>query len=347
MLPILFLFFAISIFSVLYFRYLLISQGASVDAYTLSIRAKNISDIFGIGNRNLVFSGQFWRLISYAFIHRSFWHIFFNLYALIYLGLMIENKLGWKKFLFIYFCSTVCAGLVALIFDQEAYTFGTSSAIMGFYGAFITLLLEKTFERKATQALLMSTLIVVFLVLLNGFLSKGSAIAANVAGFISGLIFCYLLTFKASEEFQLKIWARYAVSAILFFSFFAAVVGFTPKYQTEEFKALNQKFNANLDYLNGITRLKIDLPKDAKLKSIKEDGIIPMEANLKIIKQMDALVLKKEDAKERDRKVKLGKISYRAVMLMYRDIKGDSTYKYSKETSKVLGQVFNIVYDGG
>lgn len=31
-------------------------------------------------------------------------------------------------------------------------------------------------------------------------------------------------------------------------------------------------------------------------------------------------------------------------MLMYRDIKGDSTNKYSKQTSQALGVMFTILY---
>lgn len=338
-------FFAISVLYVIYFRYLLITQGRITDSYTLSLKAKAFKTILSLDYRNTIFNGQLWRLISYQFSHGSISHLLFNMYALVYLGLMIENKLGWKKFIFIYLLSGVCGGLVSLMFHPDQFILGASGAIMGLFGAFVALLINKTFEQKATQALLISTLIVSVFVLINGAFGKRIDNAAHIGGFISGFAFCYLFSFKPRQEEALKDWTRYAINFVVFALFFSAVLTFIPRYQTEDFKVLNEKFNSNMDYLNAITRLKIDLPKDSKLKSIKEDGIIPMERNLQIIKQMEALVLKSEDSKYRDKKVRLGKVSYQAVMLMYRDIKADSTYRYSKETSKALGSVFRILYD--
>ncbi|QPH38165.1 rhomboid family intramembrane serine protease [Pedobacter endophyticus] len=337
-------FIIVSLLSAVFFRYLLISQRQHFDVYKFVEKVKDFRLALGVNHRNTVLNGQFWRLVTHQFIHGSVSHLFFNMYALIYLGLMIENKLGWKKYLFIYLLSGVCGGLISLTVHQESIMMGASGAIMGLYGAFIALLVNKTFEKKATQALLISTLIVSFLVLLNGSFGKRVDNAAHIGGFVSGFIFCYLLTFKLTVASPLKNWIRYAACPTLFAIFFAGIIIFSPKYQTEEFKVLTFKFNRNLENLNAITRLKIDLPKDAKLKSIKEDGIEPMEKNLAIIKRMDSLVLKKEDAKERDRKVRLGKASYRAVMLMYSDIKGDSTYRYSKQTSDALSEMFTILY---
>ncbi|SDH13993.1 rhomboid protease GluP [Pedobacter terrae] len=336
-------FIAIIILSIVFIAYLSSKTGnASQEDYLSEIKLFSLN--FGVNQRNLVLGGQYWRLITYQFIHGSVSHLFFNMYALVYLGLMIENKLGWKKFLFIYLMSGICGGLVSLIFHQEGVMMGASGAIMGLYGAFIALLINKSFERKATRALLVSTLIVSLLVLINGAFGKRVDNAAHVGGFVSGFIFAYLLNYRWDKTFEIKNWARYAVSVLLFLIFFSGVLHFSPKYATEEYRKLRYTFNTNLESLNSIMNLKISLPKDVKLASIKEDGIRPMERNLGIIKQMQALTLRPEDAKERAEKVKLSKASHRAVMLMYRDINADSTYRYSKQTSNALAQVFEILY---
>lgn len=338
-----FYYIALVLFSIVYLRYQFVRNGSSYDPDFIEA-LKKIALNFGVNQRNLVLGGEYWRLISYQFIHGSKSHLFFNMYALVYLGLMIENKLGWKKYLFIYIMSGICGGLVSLIFHQEGVMMGASGAIMGLYGAFIALLITKTFEPKATKALLVSTLIVSLLVLINGAFGKRVDNAAHLGGFVSGLIFTYLLNYKWDKTFEVKTWARYAVSVLLFLMFFSGVIHFSPKYGTEEYRKLRDTFNGNMGSLNGIMNLKISLPKDVKLASIKEDGIIPTERNLVIIKQMQALTLRPEDALERDEKVKLSKASHRAVMLMYRDIKADSTYRYSKQTSTALAQVFEILY---
>jgi len=338
-----FYYIALVLFSIVYLRYQFVRSGSSYDPEFIE-ELKRIALNFGVNQRNLVLGGEYWRLITYQFIHGSKSHLFFNMYALVYLGLMIENKLGWKKYLFIYLASGICGGLMSLIFHQEGVMMGASGAIMGLYGAFIALLLTKTFEPKATKALLVSTLIVSLLVLVNGAFGKRVDNAAHIGGFVSGFIFAYLLNYKWDKTFEVKTWARYAVSVLLFLMFFSGVVHFSPKYGTEEYRKLRDTFNGNLGSLNGVMNLKISLPKDVKLASIKEDGIIPTERNLVVIKQMQALNLKPEDAKERAEKIKLSKASQRAVMLMYRDIKADSTYRYSKETSTALAQVFEILY---
>jgi rhomboid protease GluP len=91
-------------------------------------------------------------------------------------------------------------------------------------------------------------------------------------------------------------------------------------------------------------RLRVSLPKDVKLNAIKTDGIGPTEKNLELAKQMEKLRLKSDDAPARDRKVKMAKAAHQAVMLMYRDIKSDSTYRYSARTSKAIGKIFEIMY---
>ena len=338
-----FYYIALVLFSIIYLRYQFVRNGSSYDSEFIE-ELKRIALNFGVNQRNLVLGGEYWRLITYQFIHGSKSHLFFNMYALAYLGLMIENKLGWKKYLFIYLASGICGGLMSLIFHQEGVMMGASGAIMGLYGAFIALLLTKTFEPKATKALLVSTLIVSLLVLINGAFGKRVDNAAHIGGFVSGFIFAYLLNYKWDKTFEVKTWARYAVSVLLFLMFFSGVVHFSPKYGTEEYRKLKDTFNGNLGSLNDIMNLKISLPKDVKLAYIKEDGIIPTERNLVVIKQMQALNLKPEDAKERAEKIKLSKASHKAVILMYRDIKADSTYRYSKETSTALAKVFEILY---
>ena len=46
---------------------------------------------------------RFWQPITYMFMHGGFWHIFFNMYALLIFGLVLERSLGSKKFLVFYF----------------------------------------------------------------------------------------------------------------------------------------------------------------------------------------------------------------------------------------------------
>lgn len=57
------------------------------------------------------------QLISYMFIHASFTHLFFNMFALFMFGITLERVLGGKRFLF-YFIS---CGIGAAFFQEGVY----------------------------------------------------------------------------------------------------------------------------------------------------------------------------------------------------------------------------------
>jgi len=62
---------------------------------------------------------QPWQLLTHMFMHGNFMHILFNMFALWMFGTAVEQVLGSRKFLFIYFS----AGLGALLFQLGYYYF--------------------------------------------------------------------------------------------------------------------------------------------------------------------------------------------------------------------------------
>ena len=78
---------------------------------------------------------QPWQLISYAFLHGSFNHLFFNMFALWMFGLPIQKLWGSRKFTEYYFICVLGAGLVQLLVQYisgDVYpTIGASGAVFG------------------------------------------------------------------------------------------------------------------------------------------------------------------------------------------------------------------------
>ena len=52
-----------------------------------------------------------YQYITYMFMHGSFWHIFFNMYALFMFGAMLEQVWGSQRFLIFYFVTGIGAAL--------------------------------------------------------------------------------------------------------------------------------------------------------------------------------------------------------------------------------------------
>lgn len=84
-------------------------------------------------------SGLFypWQLVTYMFLHASFGHIFFNLFALWIFGQGIENYWGTKRFVTYYFLTGIGAALLHMwISGGGAPTIGASGAVYGILLAF-------------------------------------------------------------------------------------------------------------------------------------------------------------------------------------------------------------------
>lgn len=57
---------------------------------------------------------ELWQAVTYMFLHADFGHIFFNMFALVSFGTILEREWGAARFLVFYFVCGVGAGLVQL-----------------------------------------------------------------------------------------------------------------------------------------------------------------------------------------------------------------------------------------
>ena len=79
---------------------------------------------------------QPWQLVSYAFLHGSFTHIMFNMFALYMFGPDIERLVGPRRFAIYYFVCVISAALTQLLVQRLAGgpalpTVGASGGVFG------------------------------------------------------------------------------------------------------------------------------------------------------------------------------------------------------------------------
>ena len=72
----------------------------------MSISIKVLNE-FGDKNTPLILKGQIWRLVTAIFLHANLIHIFFNMFAFVQLGLLVEIYYGWERYLFFYIFSGI------------------------------------------------------------------------------------------------------------------------------------------------------------------------------------------------------------------------------------------------
>jgi membrane associated rhomboid family serine protease len=85
-----------------------------------------------------------WQLVTYIFFHASFFHIIGNSIYLWVFGIFVEDKLGWKAYLFLYLVTGIAANLVhgtmvGLFMREKIFIplLGASGAISGIMGVYL------------------------------------------------------------------------------------------------------------------------------------------------------------------------------------------------------------------
>lgn len=106
--------------------------------------ARWLSVSFGFYSDPFITVTQPWRLVTYMFLHGSFFHLLFNMLWVWFLGKVVEEHLGTKNFLVIYFGSGIGGALVntvvtAIFGGGEIPTVGASGAVFGIMVTFAML----------------------------------------------------------------------------------------------------------------------------------------------------------------------------------------------------------------
>ncbi|HVY74737.1 MAG TPA: rhomboid family intramembrane serine protease [Puia sp.] len=145
---------------------------------------------WGANLRPYTVSGQLWRLLTNIFLHIGILHLLFNMYALLYVGVLLEPRLGSVRFAIAYFVTGFIASVASIYWHPMTVSAGASGAIFGMYGVFLAMLTTNLIEKTIRTTLLSSIAVFVAYNLLNGL--KGNIdSAAHIGGLLSGMIVGY------------------------------------------------------------------------------------------------------------------------------------------------------------
>jgi membrane associated rhomboid family serine protease len=99
----------------------------------------------------LVSEGEWYRLLTSGFLHAGLLHVGFNMFALFFLGRILEPSIGTPRFLAVYFASLFGGAFGALLLDPNALTIGASGAIFGIFGATFVIARGRGFDAVASS----------------------------------------------------------------------------------------------------------------------------------------------------------------------------------------------------
>jgi rhomboid protease GluP len=170
-------------------------------------------------------SGQWWRLLTYMFLHGGLMHIAFNMWCLWDLGALCESLYGRWTFGAIYLITGIGAGLASVAWNPGVLSVGASGAIFGLAGALIAsfYLGEFSMPRAALSGTLRSLLFFAGFNLFFGGLFQGIDNACHIGGLITGLILGALIA-RVAPEYD-KPLKRAAIFTVVAFALVGSAVG--------------------------------------------------------------------------------------------------------------------------
>ncbi len=129
-----------------------------------------------------VSNGEWWRLITAAFLHLGIIHLGLNMLGLYFGGRILETVIGRWRFLLLYLAAGIAGSAGALYVTPNAVTVGASGAIFGVFGALLVL------ERNGTIRTGGQILMLIVLNLLFTFSVSGISIGGHIGGLIAGIV---------------------------------------------------------------------------------------------------------------------------------------------------------------
>ncbi len=130
----------------------------------------------------LVDAGEWWRLVTAAFLHVGVLHLVLNMLALLVFGSELERQLGRLRYLALYLVSILGgAAAIQLFGNPVAPVAGASTAIYGLLGGLAVLMLVRRQDLRGLMTLLALNVLISVLV-------PGISILGHLGGLIGGAL---------------------------------------------------------------------------------------------------------------------------------------------------------------
>jgi membrane associated rhomboid family serine protease len=138
----------------------------------------------------VVAGGEWWRIVTAAFLHGSIMHIGFNMLALYQVGTIVERVMGPVRYLLVYACAIAGSGAAVVWLNYMQPTLGASGAIFGLFGALVAIGLSLP---PRGMSIVTQTVPIIAVNLALGFIIPGISVAAHVGGLVTGFVVGWLV----------------------------------------------------------------------------------------------------------------------------------------------------------
>lgn len=132
--------------------------------------------------------GEWWRLMTCAFVHIGLFHIALNMWCLWDAGHLAERLFGNEAFFTLYLLSALGGSIGSILWNPLVVSAGASGAVFGVYGGLLAFFVTRrgTIPKGVFNALVKSTIGFVGYNVIYGFMQSGIDNAAHLGGLAIG-----------------------------------------------------------------------------------------------------------------------------------------------------------------
>ncbi len=294
---------------------------------------------WGANFRSLTLSGDWWRLFTSCFLHIGILHLLMNMYALIYIGLILEPYLGKTRFLAAYMITGFCSSVASIWWHDFTVSAGASGAIFGMYGVFLAMLTAKVIDKEVRQALMTSVLVFVGYNLLNGIKAdSGVDNAAHIGGLLSGLMvgFAFVPSLKQVGNIALKFSTVAVLSVVAVLS--ASFVLKNLSNDLPKFEQAMERFQQLEEKALSIYSLPETTEDDEFLDAIDELGIESWKECIAILQSLKTLNLPKMLEEQNNKLLIYAELRLQSFELIYKSVEEQSD-RYDSKIDSLYNEI--------
>src|SRR5699024_6032466 len=156
--------------------------------------------------------GEWWRAFTSMFLHIGFLHLFMNMLALYFLGVLLERIYGTKRFIVIYILSGIAGSLTSFAFSTSMSAVA-SGALCGLFGAL--LFFGVNYKNLFFQTMGKNVIFILILNLVIGIVIPNIDMGAHLGGLITGFLAATITSLPKKRNYKFSSLAIVAYAIII------------------------------------------------------------------------------------------------------------------------------------
>ncbi|HAX72872.1 MAG TPA: rhomboid family intramembrane serine protease, partial [Firmicutes bacterium] len=215
---------------------------------------------FGAKYNPLIVAGDYWRLLTPAFVHLDVIHLLLNAVFIYQIGKLMEGYFGWWRTVIIILVSAVIGNLFSFAY-VENISFGASTVAFGLIGAILFMCLE---NRKMFIHLIKGLILpILAFSFIWGIIDPSIDVFGHLGGFLGGFLIASILGSPKQQNYLSRSLLATGTIVFLVLGMFTRGTQLTERTDYESTNvalvAYYLKENKYQDAVNTINKLQVDI----------------------------------------------------------------------------------------